>query len=134
MKLRDKCALLVLFVVTGQPVSAQSCDKNCPKIRQLIAVMGATMEGCGKAFPDHKEQFSAAFKNWKLLKYHIPGLQDLLTERTPELQQARVLVAQDFLKSPKEEQGIQCSGYGAALVHQELFLPPEMLAGYAQNP
>ena len=136
MKLHEKFMLLVVLgsTVLWQPVAAQSCDANCVKIKHFIAVMGATMEGCDKAFPDQKGWFTSAFKNWNLLKYNIPGLRDLLSERTPELQEARALVAKDFITSPKGEQEMQCSGYGNALANQDLFLPPAMLARYAHAP
>jgi hypothetical protein len=131
---RDSVFLLLLVALPISPASAQGCDSNCSKIKEFIAVAGATMEGCGKAFPERRAQFLSAFKNWKLLEYRIPGLEDLLSERTPELRKARAYVASDFANAPKEEQDIQCSGYGGALANQELFLPPEMLAGYGHGP
>ncbi len=99
-------------------------------IKNAIAVMGATMEGCDRAFPVAQGVYSLAFKSWRILGYKVPGLVDLPAERTPDLANARAAVAGDF-HGPVDDQSIQCHEYGSRLQHQELLFPPEMLAPFA---
>lgn len=135
MKLYKYAALLAFAASLGQGISAAPvCNDDCQNIKQLVAVMGATMEGCDKAFPEAHGAYLSAFKGWDLLRYDIPGLADLLAENTPEIAQARPQVAQSFKSSPKEEQYIQCSGYGGQLKSQNLFVPVERLAPFKRRP
>jgi hypothetical protein len=109
------------------PSSAEpTCDTDCLHIKQAVAIMAATMEGCDHAFPEAKGAYTQAFKNWNLLKYDVPGLDDVVAERTADIANARKEVASDF-HSRRFEQEIQCQGYGGKLQNQVLFFPPETL-------
>jgi len=128
--------LVTLCLAAVAPGSTASepptgCDLNCVHLKLLIATLRATMEGCDRAFPTANGVYTQAFTNWSLLRYKIPGLPDLLAEKTPEIATARATVARDFQKSPRFEQEIQCQGYKEKLRSQERLVPKEMLAPYA---
>ncbi len=121
----------LLFLLTACVTTKEkfACDADCEKVKHGVAVMGATLEGCAKSFPEHAEYLNSAFKNWNVLKLKIPGIQDLLSEKTPELKLARKEVESDF-HSPKFEQEIQCGGYAKKLKEQYEFFPKSMLDPY----
>ncbi len=130
--------LQALGVTTGVALASMAvaepvCDDPCMPIRQAIAVMGATMAGCDRAFPAAHGAHVMAFKNWKLLKYRIPGRADVLAGKTSDLANARAMVANDF-NSPIDDQAIECEGCRGRLDAQDPLVPAALLAPYAPLP
>jgi len=66
------------------------------------------------------------------LKYEVLGLDDLLAERSTDIDDARKQVRGDF-HSPRLEQEIQCGGYGDRHKNQYLFFTPETLAKFRRK-
>ena len=129
MPFRRISALFVGSLLASGVSADPTCNDLCVHIKQVIAVLGATMEGCDKAFPKERGAYTKAFKNWRLLSYRIPGLADVLAGKTSEMAAGRAAVAEDF-KSPVDDRAIECRGYGAKFTAQDLIFPAEWLEPY----